>query len=95
MIQKMPAADDSQPNPLTVEEQGILEELQRLAAAGCEEVPPELLDRIEQTVKWSYDDPASLERAAFFMAHDPFLRREAQAINEEFSVADGDGLEDC
>jgi hypothetical protein len=46
------------------------------------------------SMKWSYDDPVSLARAAELMAYDPFMRREIDAINREFSVCDADGLED-
>jgi len=77
-----------------VEEQALLEELKRLAHAGCEEVPPELIARIKTTIHWSIDDPDSVERAMYFMEEDPFLRREVNLIQAEFAPAEMDGLED-
>lgn len=44
-------------------------------------------------LRWSYDDPASLELSAELMALDPFLRRVNDEINQDFSVCDADGLE--
>lgn len=43
---------------------------------------------------WSYGDGPSLEQAAERMASDPFLRREIDAVNEEFACAESDGLEE-
>lgn len=83
-----------EPSILTPEELGILEELRQLAGQGAQEVPVELIARMERCLKWDYDDPASLKRAAYFAAHDPFLRREVATINAEFCVAESDGLED-
>jgi hypothetical protein len=89
---KMPTGQGSQ--ILTPEEQMILDRLCRLAAEGKEEVDAETIALAEKHLKWSFDDPASLERAAYFMAHDPFMIREVRAINEEFACTEGDGLED-
>jgi hypothetical protein len=81
-------------NPLTPEQQALLEELQRLYASGCEEVPDELIDRIRRLLRWSWDDPLSIERSVHFMAHDPYYQRELRAVNEDFACTDADGLRD-
>jgi hypothetical protein len=81
-------------NILTPAEREILAELQALAAAGVEAIDEALLARIKSTIHWSFDDPESMKRAVVFAAHDPFLRREVEAINREFAVADRDGLKD-
>ncbi len=73
------------PNPLTPEEQAILTELQRLFDAGYEEIPEEFYEYAKRTLIWSFDDPPSLDRALYFMAHDPFYRRESRLIDEEFA----------
>lgn len=89
MIQKTPA-DNTGQNVLTPEEQVLLDKLQQLAAEGCEEVPPELLTLINRTLKWNLSDPASLERALYFTARDPFYQREVGAIDAEFGRAEED-----
>ena len=94
MIQKAPLPDESGGSPLTAEEQAILEELQRLAAAGCEEVPPESVGRIKQTLKWNMNDPADVERSLYFMGRDPFLLREVRAISADFAALERDDLEE-
>ncbi len=78
----------AEPNPLTPEEQAILEKLQQLAAAGVEEVDPEFIQYIDRTIKWSFDDPESVKRALYFMARDPFYQREVRIINAEFAAAE-------
>lgn len=49
---------------------------------------------VGRSLRWSYDDPASLDRSADLMGLDPFLRRESDAITKEFEVALNDGLEE-
>ncbi len=72
-------------NPLTPEEQAILTELQECFDAGHEEIPEEFYERMKRTLIWSWDDPASIERSLYFMAHDPYYRRESRAIEEDFA----------
>ena len=88
MIPKTPTPNGDEPNPLTPEEQAILDKLQQLAATGVEEVDPELIEHINQTIKWSFDDPESIKRSLYFMARDPFHQREIKAINAELVAAD-------
>ena len=45
-------------------------------------------------LQWSYADTVSIERAVAFMALDPFLRREVEAINADFADTLMDGLEE-
>ncbi len=90
-IQHHPSFDRSF---LTPEENSVLEKLQELAKDCKQEVDPEVISLANQFLKWSYDDPASLARAVYFMAHDPFLRREVEAIKAEFAAVEFDGLED-
>jgi hypothetical protein len=72
---------------LTPDEQRLLEKLQQLAAEGKEEVDPEVMALADQ-VRWNRDDPASLARAVYFMAHDPFLRREVAVFNAAFPATE-------
>jgi hypothetical protein len=88
MTSHTPTPDGDEPNPLTPEEQAILEKLQQLAAAGVEEVDPVFLKLINQTIKWDFNDPESVERSLYFMARDPFHQREVKIINAEFAAAD-------
>lgn len=44
-------------------------------------------------LQWNYDDPSSLELSTELMAIDPFMCRVNEEINREFSVCEGDGLE--
>jgi hypothetical protein len=81
------------PNVLTPDEQRLLAKLQQLAAERKDEIDAETAELAKKVLHWSWDDPASVERAAYFMAHDPFIRREVEAINREFACADSDGLE--
>jgi hypothetical protein len=81
---------------VTTREQDLLKTLRLL-----QEILPDAFDRVEahvwelvgQNLKWSWDDPDSLRRAAQFMGLDPDIRRESRAITEEFACAEGDGLE--
>ena len=67
-----------------------------------EQLEPSLPGQVEEFVwslvarhlKWSYSDPASLDRAMEFAALDPFLRREIEAINADFAAGESDGLEE-
>jgi hypothetical protein len=79
---------------LTPQERMVLERLQWLATEGKEEADPEVIALADRHIKWSLDDPDSLTRAAFFLAHAPFIQREIKAINAEFSAAEVDGMED-
>ena len=82
-----------QPPALTPDEQRLLRKLQQLAADGKQEIDAETAELAKLVLHWNWDDPASLERAAYFMAHDPFIHKEVEAINREFTCAEGDGLE--
>lgn len=93
MIQKLDSGDELDRNILSEAEIDLLHELQRLAAAGCAEVPEELEARIKQTITWSYSDPASIKRAVYFMAHDPFLQREVKDIEADFAAWDKQSAE--
>jgi len=88
MIQKRPDEEVTETSPLLPEEQAILDELCRLFAEGHEEVPDELIERIDRTIKWSFDDPASMDRSLYFMARDPYYQREVSIITAEFAAAD-------
>lgn len=88
MIQKFSEGTTPEPNPLLPEEQAILDELCRLFAEGYEEVPEEFMKRMDETIHWSFDDPASIERGLYFLERDPYYRREVQIINAEFAAAD-------
>jgi hypothetical protein len=46
-----------------------------------------------RSLQWSYDDPASLEKATEIMALDPFMRREMEAVNRDFAALEAGGLE--
>jgi hypothetical protein len=94
MTGKRLPGEAAQPSILTVEELEILEELQHMFRQGVQDIPAELIERMERRLKWNHDDPASLRRAAYFATQDPYLRREAAAINTEFGVAQADGLEE-
>jgi hypothetical protein len=78
---------------------------EELASDACGRIvrglPPEVAELILEFlahvagphVQWSYEDPASLDRAADLMSLDPFLRRVSDEITREFEVALADGLE--
>jgi hypothetical protein len=87
MNDPQPANGEAVPNPLNAEQQALLAELQQAFAAGHEEIPEDLYERITRAMPWSWDDQASLDRAAYFMAHDPYYRREARLIDEDFARA--------
>jgi hypothetical protein len=86
-----------QPVLLSEQEQRLVQTIRLL-----EEILPGALDQVEghvwslvsQHLKWNWSDPESLRRATLFMGLDPEIRRESQAISEEFACAEGDGLED-
>jgi hypothetical protein len=67
--------------------------LQTIHPAAFNELEDQLWASIACHLKWSDDDPESLQLAADFMALDPQMRRESDAISAEFSVAISDGLE--
>jgi hypothetical protein len=94
MSMEIRKAEQLDPSKLTPDELMLLQRLQKLAAEGCEEIDEETTAMAKRVLKWSWDDPASIERAAYFSGFDPFLRRESDAISKEFAVADNDGLED-
>jgi hypothetical protein len=94
MSMEIRKAEQLDPSKLTPDELMLLQRLQKLASEGCEEIDEETTAMAKRLLKWSWDDPASLERAAYFMAFDPFMRREIEAINREFAPAENDGLED-
>ena len=77
---------------LLPEELRVLNRLRELAAAGKEEVDEATIALIDQHIHWEADDPEAMKRAAYFMTQDPFLKREIEQINREFSHADSDGL---
>jgi hypothetical protein len=80
--------------PVSVQEQKIIEGLRQLPPSGIKEVEDFVVFLAARNVSWSYGDPKSTARAVNLMAQDPFMQREMQAINEEFRVAEADGLED-
>lgn len=94
MDPKVSPNGDQEPNPLTAEEQAILDELQRLFAAGYQEVPQEFIDRIDRTIKWDLNDPAAVQRSLYFMARDPYYQREAKIISREFAAAETAEIKD-
>jgi hypothetical protein len=82
---------------LTAEEERlvqVLRLLRQLAPRSQEEVEQFVWSLVGRYLKWSYDDPESMARAAQFMALDPYLRRESAAIGADFAPAMLDGLED-
>lgn len=93
MIQKRDDATDTERATLTPQEQMVLDKLRQLAAEGKEEVDADFIALADQYLKWSYDDPESLARAAAFMAQDPFQHREVRAINAELAAPETDGEE--
>lgn len=94
MTNKRIPTESLEPSILTPAEREILEELRQLATKGIGEVPAELIARMERSLKWDYNDTASMRRATYFAAQDPYLRREVAAIGAEFRGAEADGLED-
>ena len=67
--------------------------LVRIAPSAWDEIERFLWTLVERDHKWSYDDPASMQLALEFMALDPFLKRESDAITKDFASTLGDGLE--
>lgn len=81
---------------LTTEEQRLIQTLRLLQQANPEavqQVEEFLWSLVGRELHWSYDDPASLDRAAAFAALDPALCREIAAIEADFTSAEEDGLE--
>ena len=93
-----PAASESRdPVVLTVREHNLIKTLrllQPLEAATFEKVEEFVWELVRKHLKWSWDDPASVEKAAQFIGFDPFLKRESDAISAEFECTLMDGLEE-
>ncbi len=92
MNMQMQPDDGCNSTALTPQEKVLLEELQQLAAEGKQEVDREMVALASRSLQWHFADAASLARAANFMAQDPFMRREVEAINQEFDCFQGDPL---
>ncbi len=81
-------------NPLTPEEQAILTELQDYFARGCDDVPEEFAERMKATLRWSWDDPASIKRALYFASRSPYYLQEMKAIERDFARWDAKWLQE-
>jgi hypothetical protein len=87
-----PASADE---PLTARELNLIRALRLLRsldAAALDRAEELVWSLVGRTLKWSYDDPGSLERAQAFAALDPFLRRESEAVDADLAGAADDGL---
>jgi hypothetical protein len=71
----------------------FLKALRLLSPKDAQLIHQYVLVQASNSVKWSYDDPISLSIVMDLMANDPFLRKEMETINREFSCAESDGLE--
>jgi hypothetical protein len=80
--------------PLSTDEQKIIQALRQLPPSGKKEVEDFVTFLAARNVQWSYSDPESVAHAVDLMSRDPFIRREIEAINEVFKVAEADGLEE-
>jgi hypothetical protein len=80
--------------PVSVQEQKIIEGLRQLPPSGIKEVEDFVVFLAARNISWNYSDSESTSRALDLMARDPFIQREMKAINEEFRIAESDGLED-
>jgi len=76
------------------QEERIITLIRQLSPSAVQEVEDFVAFLAARSETWSYADPTATARAAAFMARDPFLRREAEAINAEFSSSESDGLGD-
>lgn len=86
-----------QPMLLSEQEQRLIETirlLEEILPGAFAQVDKHAWSLVSQHLQWSRADPASLRRATLFMGLDPDIRRESQAISEEFACTEGDGLED-
>ena len=79
---------------LSADEEKLVGLMRQLPPTAVQEVNDFVTFLAARHCGWSYGDSASLERAAELMASDPFLRREIDAVNKEFTCAESDGLED-
>jgi hypothetical protein len=68
--------------------------LQPLEASAFEQTEEFVWGLVGKHLKWSWDDPASVEKAAQFIGLDPFLKKESDAITAEFECTLMDGLEE-
>jgi hypothetical protein len=97
MNQQIKPANQADQGELTPQEQRLVKTLRLL-----QQLDPSTSDQVERFVwslvarhlKWSYSDPASVALALEFMALDPFLRQEVEAINADFAGTEEDGLGD-
>jgi hypothetical protein len=81
---------------LTPEEHRLIQTLRLLYRVSPDarlQIEQYVWSLVGQQLRWSFDDPGSLERAAEFSALDPTLRREMEAIEADFALAQNDGLE--
>jgi hypothetical protein len=67
--------------------------VQHMPPAEAEFLEELAMYMVGRSLRWSYDDPASLGLSTDLAGLDPFLRRENAKITEEFDVALADGLE--
>jgi hypothetical protein len=82
--------------PLTPKEHRLIQTLRLLQQADPVarlQVEEFIWSLVGRQLHWSFDDPASLDRAAAFAALDPTQRREMDAIEADFAAAESDGLE--
>ena len=92
-----PPVSQQPPSTMTPQESRIIKALrllQQLESTCTDQVEEYLWTLVGKHLKWSYDDPPSIERSMEFMALDPFLRREIEEINAEFACTLKDGLEE-
>jgi hypothetical protein len=97
MSSETPSTNNAEQVDLNPQEQRIIKTLRllsKLEPTTTEQVEEFIWSLVARYLTWSYSDPDSLARAQEFAALDPFLRREVEAINEEFACTEGDGLED-
>ena len=82
--------------PLTAEEHRLVQTLRLLHQTNPDarrQVEEFIWSLVGRQLHWSFDDPASLDRAAAFAALDPALRREMATVEADFATAESDGLE--
>lgn len=78
---------------ITASEKKVLGLMRQLPPGAVQQVQDFVVFLAARHCDWSYGDAASLDSAVELMASDPFLAREIRAVNEDFAVAEVDGLE--
>jgi hypothetical protein len=78
---------------LNPQEQRLVDLFRKLPADAAREVEDFTAFVAARRVAWSYKDTASVGRSLDLMLADEEAMKEFRAINEEFKVTEGDGLE--